>query len=91
MIITVTSDCVSTTFVDRAFNDMTIHLGQSTSQGITFQDTKEVALGWPGYCGPRTVTISGGTPGYLSLDAGFTTFTLATNDVTHSGVHSVTF
>jgi hypothetical protein len=65
----VQNDCIQTALIDKAINDMTVKVSLSSTQDITFQDTKANVRSIPAYCGPRVVTFSGGIPAYLSLDA----------------------
>jgi hypothetical protein len=65
----VQNDCIQTALIDKTINDMTVKVSLSSTQDITFQDTKANERATPAYCGPRVFTFSGGMPDYLSLDA----------------------
>jgi hypothetical protein len=70
---------------------MTVKVSFSSSQDITFSDSKADFHDNPTQCGPRVYTFTGGMPPYLSLNALQTILNLSTNDVSHKGTHSIEF
>jgi hypothetical protein len=89
--IQIANDCLSTSIISKSFQNMSIFVTQSTTQDITFEDTKANFYSIPDYCGPRVINFSGGIPSYLSLDVTETTLTLSTSNVLDAGNHTVTF
>jgi len=85
-VLDVLNDCPSTILNDLTIIDMNVKVSLSSTQDVTFTNTKSVTYADPIFCGPRLFTWTPSLPSYLSLNAGLTTLTLATNNPSDIGV-----
>jgi len=90
-ILNVLNDCPSTILNDLSILDMSVKVSLSSTQDVTFTNTKSVTYADPIFCGPRLFTWTPSLPSYLSLNAGLTTLTLATNNPSDRGVFTALF
>jgi hypothetical protein len=85
--LTVQSDCVNTILNDKNIPNMEVSIGDTKTQGATFEDSVANSRTPADYCGARTYTF---TPNlsFLTIING-STLQVSTNDVNYVGLHNI--